>query len=224
MPYSNMGELKAGIADWLNREDLTSVIPDFISLAQNRINKDVRLRGYDNQYYQAQEVGGFQQKNPITRTQPLAEVQTVIIDGKEIPYVTNEEYFREREYNYTTNGVWTWISGDIHYSRWLDSFSPETPTGDFVLVELIGYDETDADPSVDGISGWAVTDIPEIILYASLVEASIYLRDLQGVELYQARYDELCDKFRKDQKRREVIGGLSVSSIGGDYKFQRTNS
>jgi len=76
MPYTNMGELKAGIADWLNREDLTAVIPDFISLAQNRINKDVRLRGYDNQYYQAQEVAGFNKRtlspeySPCQRSKP----------------------------------------------------------------------------------------------------------------------------------------------------------
>ncbi len=34
--------LKTSIADFLNRDDLTSVIPDFVALAEAQINRDVR--------------------------------------------------------------------------------------------------------------------------------------------------------------------------------------
>ena len=34
--------LKASIADFLNRDDLTSVIPDFVALAEAQINRDIR--------------------------------------------------------------------------------------------------------------------------------------------------------------------------------------
>ena len=33
MALTTYTELKASVADWLNRTDLTNVIPDFISLA-----------------------------------------------------------------------------------------------------------------------------------------------------------------------------------------------
>ena len=42
MALSNYTELKASIADFLNRDDLTSVIPDFITLAESQINRDIR--------------------------------------------------------------------------------------------------------------------------------------------------------------------------------------
>ena len=42
MALSNYTELKASIADFLNRDDLTSVIPDFIALAESQINRDIR--------------------------------------------------------------------------------------------------------------------------------------------------------------------------------------
>ena len=43
-------ELKSNIADWLNRTDLTSVIPTFITLAEARLNRQLRTT---NQYTRA---------------------------------------------------------------------------------------------------------------------------------------------------------------------------
>ena len=42
MALSNYTGLKASIADFLNRDDLTAVIPDFITLAEAQINRDIR--------------------------------------------------------------------------------------------------------------------------------------------------------------------------------------
>ena len=42
MALTNYTGLKASIADFINRDDLTSVIPDFISLAEAQINRDIR--------------------------------------------------------------------------------------------------------------------------------------------------------------------------------------
>ena len=42
MSLSNYTGLKASIADFLNRDDLTAVIPDFITLAEAQINRDIR--------------------------------------------------------------------------------------------------------------------------------------------------------------------------------------
>ena len=44
MALSTYTELKASVADWLNRTDLTSVIPDFIALAEAQIERTLRTR------------------------------------------------------------------------------------------------------------------------------------------------------------------------------------
>ena len=38
----NYSELKSNIADFLNRSDLTAVIPTFIQLAEGRLNRQLR--------------------------------------------------------------------------------------------------------------------------------------------------------------------------------------
>ena len=42
MAISTFTELKASIANFLNRDDLTATIPDFISLAESSINNEIR--------------------------------------------------------------------------------------------------------------------------------------------------------------------------------------
>ena len=44
MALTNYTDLKASIASWLKRSDLTANIPDFINMAESYMNDDLRLR------------------------------------------------------------------------------------------------------------------------------------------------------------------------------------
>lgn len=44
MDLSTFSGLKAAVADYLNRDDLTSVIPGFIALAEAKFNRKLRAR------------------------------------------------------------------------------------------------------------------------------------------------------------------------------------
>ena len=44
MALSTFSDLKASVADWLARSDLTAQIPDFIRLAEVRINGNLRIQ------------------------------------------------------------------------------------------------------------------------------------------------------------------------------------
>ena len=44
MALATYTELKSSIANYLNRSDLTSTIPDFISLTEGKLNRDLLIR------------------------------------------------------------------------------------------------------------------------------------------------------------------------------------
>jgi hypothetical protein len=44
MALANFTDLKASVADFLNRSDLTTVIPDFITLCEAGFNRELRVR------------------------------------------------------------------------------------------------------------------------------------------------------------------------------------
>ena len=47
MPFATYSDLKAAIATWLARTDLTTNIVDFVTLARQRVSNDLKLRGLD---------------------------------------------------------------------------------------------------------------------------------------------------------------------------------
>ena len=44
MAFTSYTDLKSTVADYLARSDLTTQIPDFITLAENRLRRDLRIR------------------------------------------------------------------------------------------------------------------------------------------------------------------------------------
>lgn len=48
MALSNYTELKASIADWLARDSLTAIIPDFIAMCETQFNRRLRIRIMEN--------------------------------------------------------------------------------------------------------------------------------------------------------------------------------
>ena len=50
MAISNYSELQTAVANWLDRDDLTARIPEFIALAEARFNRVLRLRSMEAKY------------------------------------------------------------------------------------------------------------------------------------------------------------------------------
>ena len=48
MSISNYAELQTAVANYLHRSDLTTLIPDFISIAESKLNRVLRLRSMEN--------------------------------------------------------------------------------------------------------------------------------------------------------------------------------
>ena len=44
MALSTYSELQSTVASYLNRDDLTAIIPTFITLTENRLNRELRVR------------------------------------------------------------------------------------------------------------------------------------------------------------------------------------
>ena len=47
MAISTYSELQTAVANWLDRDDLTARIPEFIVLAEARYNRELRIRGME---------------------------------------------------------------------------------------------------------------------------------------------------------------------------------
>jgi len=57
MAISTYSELQTAVANWLDRDDLTDRIPEFIALAEARFNRVLRLRSMESKQT-ASTIGG----------------------------------------------------------------------------------------------------------------------------------------------------------------------
>ena len=208
MALSTFTELKDAIADWLDRSDLTARIPDFIALAEARINRDLRIRPMEvrstmtttagNQYFNLP--GGYiQMRNIQLNTNPTTPLE----------YITPE--MLDRLYGSSTTGkprAYTLIGDEIQLAPIPDSA---------YTLEMAFYEKFTA--LGDGTSGtvtnnWLTTNAPDILLYGALMEAEPFIKNDERVAVWLNGYGNAIDKLQKaDQRDRHSGSAMRVRNI-----------
>jgi hypothetical protein len=208
MALSTFTELKDAIADWLDRSDLTARIPDFIALAEARINRELRIRPMEvrstmtttagNQYFNLP--GGYiQMRNIQLNTNPTTPLE----------YITPE--MLDRLYGSSTTGkprAYTLIGDEIQLAPIPDSA---------YTLEMAFYEKFTA--LGDGTSGtvtsnWLTTNAPDILLYGALMEAEPFIKNDERVAVWLNGYGNAIDKLQKaDQRDRHSGSAMRVRNI-----------
>ena len=101
MALSTYDELKASVADFLNRSDLTSVIPDFIKMAETDMNRKVRHWRMENRA--SATISAQYNALPTDFLEPIrAHIETG--DYRPIELVSQFEMQQRRRNNLDTSG------------------------------------------------------------------------------------------------------------------------
>jgi hypothetical protein len=178
MALDTFSGLKTTIADYLNRDDLTSIIPSFITLAEAKFNRKLRVRQMvkratatiDTQYF-AFPTDWLQAKQFILNTNPITYLE----------YVTN---FQGDELRATT----VIAVGKPQYYSFVGSQIEVIPTPDTSYTgELTYYGKIPA-LSDSNTSNWLLAYAPDLYLYGALLEASPYLKDDERLAVWGNLY------------------------------------
>ena len=219
MVITNVGELKTAIADWINRDDIAGVLPGFISQADTRILTDHRSGVIPLDEEVVKNIIASQQLSPLPFTEGVP--QSLLVDDKLIQPASWETYWQARQ-DASLGPRWTYYEGKIWYTGWPDRGESPDLTADPVELRIKTHTKEVLDVTDDANANLMLSNHPEVYLFASLVEAATYLRDMEGVQIYQARYDGLMNEIAKGYTRRKIVNGFTVSSVGADYKFDRS--
>lgn len=196
---TDYGSLKAHLADTLNRDDLTSVIPQFVEFAMADLNRKLRVR---QQMVRAQ--GNVFSGNDKIRLPAnfLAmrniQVNTDPIRGLE--YATPERMDELRQsYNGGANGepVYYTVMGD-------NIFVVPTPDGTYQLE--IGYYRDIPTLTSDSDTNFLITDHPDLITYGSLMHSAPYLQDDSRLQVWATLYSTALEATMEANKRALFSG------------------
>jgi len=190
--FTSYANLKTNIADYLARTDLTDKIPMFISLAEKRLNRDLRLRQTLQQSTYTMS-SGYEVPTPAD----FLELKDIHLQGNPpitLTFQTVSQFYRDAAVN--TQGQ------PIKYTLIADNFvlAPQ-PTGSSV-VNMTYYKIpqvlSDTNPSNEYL------DVcPDLILYASLAESAPFLMDDPRLATWQALYAEGLASITKSDEQSE---------------------
>jgi hypothetical protein len=208
MAISTYSELNTAVANWLDRDDLTDRIPEFIALCEARFNRLLRIRAMENkqtastvaaQRNLALPTGFIQMRNLQINTSPIVPMQ----------YVTPEIY--DRLYGSTGSGtpqMYTIIADEIQLGP---------IPGSVQTIEMLFYKKFDALTSV-AATNWMITNAPDIYLYGCLLEAEPFIMNDPRVQLWATAFKQaITDLQDQDNKDRHSGSALRVMNTSGYY-------
>lgn len=170
----NYSDLQGQIAAWLARDDLSQVIPWFITNAEYRVNRDLRILA-------------MEKKVELAVTDNIATLPDDYVDMRAV-------YSGNCAFNYMTPEQFAEIpSGDTYGTFTTVGLSLEiSSTADTVTV--IYYARfpalTDAAPN-----NWLSDNASDVLLYAALMEAEGYEVDIQKMAAWNERYNSIVQRM-----------------------------
>jgi len=194
MALDTFAGLKTTIADYLNRDDLTSVIPGFITIAEAKFNRKLRTRqmvkratatldtaffAFPSDFLQAKE---FQlNTNPITYLEFITEKQGDLLRQNSIVASGQPKY-------YTIVGTQLEViaTPDSSYTGELTYYGKITALSDA------------------NTSNWLLAYAPDLYLYGCLLEAAPYLKDDERLAVWSTLYTNSLGDIEVADQRASV--------------------
>lgn len=197
--------LKSNIADWLNRDDLTAVIPTFIELAHAELNLIVK--------HWRREARSTATIDSRFLALPLDWQNSIRFELTTAPLVhlklsTSNQIASKREEFGTAGGQPT----DYALTGGTFEFWP-TPDKEYP-AELLYRAKIPA-LSDGSLTNWLIDLMPACYLYGSLLQSAPYLKDDPRIQVWQTLYDQAVGTVNTEGEAATLSGtGLRIKPKG----------
>lgn len=201
MPITNYTELKSAVADFLNRDDLTSVIPTFISLAEAQMQRVIRHHKMMQRSEAEIDTRYFALPSDWAET-----VRFHVIGDRtyRLELTSLDDMLQLRQANGNPTGIPTHFA---HVGEQLEVYP--TPSGTFD-VELLYFKDIPT-LSDSNTTNWLLTDYPDVYLYGALMQSAPYLDDDQRMQVWSTLYGNAVQAINQESKKSRYSGaGMRV--------------
>ena len=196
MSFATYSDLQTSIAGYLARSDLTTQIPDFITFAENRLRRELRVR------------------------QMLKSVTTSSVSGDSTVEVPSD-FLEIRDFVALTNPITPLsysspsilsndpVASQVGVPRSYTILANEfllAPVPDGVYTLRLLYYAAPAYLSSSNTSNVFLNIAPDALLYASLLEAEPYLMNDARINTWGSMYDRAITTLTKSDENTQYSG------------------
>jgi hypothetical protein len=196
MSFTSYTNLKAEIADYLGRSDLTSKIPTFVTLAELRLSRDLRTRKMLASATSTMTSGDGKVLLPTD----FLEMRNIYTQGNPrmpVTYLSPSAFMRDARADESGLPVFYTVLGAEF------EFAPKPDTA--YVLEILYF----AKPAVmsDSVSSNAfLANYPDALLYASLLEAEPYLINDARTATWADLYNRAIQNINNSDQNSEYSG------------------
>jgi hypothetical protein len=200
---TSFSELKSSIADWLNRGDLTAVIPDFISLAEAQMERRLPTQKMVKRANATIDTPFFAIPADLLSVKSLVLTSTAPVQP--LVFLTEDE-LDAKKYVYRT-------TGKPLYFALVGNQIEVLPAPDAEYTAEITYVATLAKLSDSNTSNWVLARHPDVYLYGALLQAAPYLRDDERVGLWSSQYQTAIEDMLIQNERAAFSQGRTAMAV-----------
>ena len=197
MSITTYTEPKSAVADFLNRQDLASAIPTFISLAESSFNRDIRHWRMDV-------------RTSITLDAQFVDLPSGWLETVKIVNATGEgpqeleliPLAEMDERRFASNDT----AGAPRFYAINGGKIELYPTPSEAFTASITYVQKPTALSTSNASNWLLENFPDVYLYGSLAHSAPYLQEDSRLGVWAALYQQALSAINLDSDRAKYSG------------------
>ena len=208
MAINSYSTLQTAVANWLDRDDLSARIPEFIALNEAIFNRILRIRPMETTVT-ASTTGGTKSYDLPTGYVQMRQIHLNTSPITPLQYLTPEMMYR----------VWAGSSSGKPHSYTIIGdkiFFGPTPDSayDYVITYYKKFDSLSDSPTTN----WVILNAADVYLYGTLLQAEPFLNNDQRIPVWERGLRQaLSDLQEQDDKDRHSGSELRVMNTSGYY-------
>lgn len=208
MAITDYATLKTAVANYLHRTDLTANIPDFISMAEWRIARALRVSQLLTTATVTVSAGASTGSLPSGFLE-LANVK--ISTGAELAYVPPDRI--DQQSGSGTPWIYTLLGATI-------VVAPTWTAGGNLTAT---YWKKEAELSDSNTTNWYVTAAPDALLYGALLESAPFIQSDSRIQIWQSFFEKAVDSLNLqygnlDPHKRQLAYSQPDRNAGSDLR------
>jgi hypothetical protein len=196
MSFTTYAELQTTIAGYLARSDLTTQIPDFITLAETRLRRDLRIR----QMLSSTTLTCTSGTATVNIPSDFLEVKDFVVTGNPVMPLNNESPSL-----FSRNSRSMDAGKPLNYTVLATTFKL-APIPDSNYTLSLVYSIAPPFLSTSNTSNTFLTVCPDLLLYASLLEAEPYLMNDARINTWGTMFDRAMSSLTRSDEKGQYSG------------------
>lgn len=202
MSIASYAEVKTAVANWLNRADLTTYIPDLVRFGEIRIYRDLRLRTMETALNSTIASG------VIALPTDYVDLRYAYVNGATVQFLER----KPPEFIYTKYPIRSVDGLPKYIAREGENFIFGPYPDSNYTIKGIYYKRLTA-LSDSNTTNWFTTNAPDLLVFAALIESEVFVKNDVRMPMWQAKYDQVLEQISAEEQRERYSGSSLATSV-----------